>query len=333
MQRGTYSLPYGCELSPRYACEDGDIVLVSYPGCGVHWLQQIVQLILNSGQSARDYAEFTRRTPFPGRINAPGRRGHDSDLVVPKGPRTLKTHSHILGGGVSHSKAKYVYVARNPWDCCASLYHRVEFNRSTPGAARALVPRSNFDEFFDLFVTGKFSFGDYFDHVRCAYEHRKEDNVFFVTFEDLKADREAVVLKLAHFLGEEYGETLENCDDVFENVCEKSSFDYMKRVYGARTERGSDSAVAASAPPPAGAAGDVLVPGSDAFKFLQDGDQFCRALRSGKVNDWKELFTLEQRDRMKARIAEKTKGSDLMSLWRLQSRYKCLAAYSSSDAH
>ncbi|KAL1471006.1 hypothetical protein MTO96_023925 [Rhipicephalus appendiculatus] len=304
--------------------QHGDVVLVSYPGCGVHWLQQIVQLILNSGQSAQDYVEFTRRTPFLGRLNAAGRRSHDSDLVVPKGPRTLKTHAQILRGGVSHSKAKYVYVARNPWDCCASLYHRVKFNRSTPATARAL-PRSNFDEFFDLFVTGKFSFGDYFDHVRCAYEHRKQDNVFFVTFEDLKADREAVVLKLAHFLGVEYGETLENCDDVFENVCEKSSFDYMKRVYGAPTEQGSDSSAVASTSPPA-VAEDMS--GSDGFKFLQDGDQFCRALRSGKVNDWKELFTLEHRDRMKARIAEKTKGSDLMSLWRLQSRYKCLAAYS-----
>ncbi|KAH7934923.1 sulfotransferase ssu-1 [Rhipicephalus sanguineus] len=328
MQRDTSnSLQYGCELSPRYVCEDGDVVLVSYPGCGVHWLQQIVQLILNYGQSAQDYVEFARRTPFLGRLIAGGRRSQDSDFVVPKGPRTLKTHAQILGGGVSLSKVKYVYVARNPWDCCASLYHRVMFNRSTTSSAH-VVPRSNFDEFFDLFVTGKFSFGDYFDHVRCAYEHRKKENVFFVTFEDLKADREAVVLKLGHFLGVEYGETLENCDDVFENVCEKSSFDYMKRVYGARTEQGSDSSAVASTSPPV-VAEDIFVSGSDGFfKFLQDGDHFCRALRSGKVNDWKELFTLEHRDRMKARIAEKTKGSDLMSLWRLQSKYKCLAAYS-----
>lgn len=314
-------LPHGCELSPRYVCEDGDVVLVSYPGSGVHWLQQIVQLILNSGQSAHDYAEFMKRTPFLGRLTAAGRRSHDSDPAVSKGPRTLRTHVQVLRGSVSHSKVKYIYVARNPWDCCASLYHRVKFSLAKSPAAHEAT-RSNFDEFFDLFVAGKFSFGDYFDHVRCAYDHRNEENVFFVTFEDLKADREAVVLKLGHFLGEEYGEALENCDDVFANVCEKSSFDYMKRVYG--KEQGLEPSAASASPP---GVGEHVITSGSGF-LLQDGDRFCRALRSGKVNDWKELFTLEHRDRMKARIAEKTKGSDLMSLWRLQSRYKSLAAYS-----
>ncbi|XP_075527154.1 sulfotransferase 1C2-like [Dermacentor variabilis] len=309
---------YGCG-SQRYVCEDGDVILVSYPGCGVHWVQQIVQLILNSGQSAQDYAEFMRRTPFLDRLNVAGRRSCDPDLVVPAGPRTLKTHLQILRGGVSHSKVRYVYVARNPWDCCASLYHRVKFSLTEPPAL--VAPRSNFDEFFDLFVKGKFSFGDYFDHVRSAYDHRDDDNVFFVTFEDLKADREGVILKLGHFLGEEYGEALENCG-VFANVCEKSSFDYMKRVYGAPKQGLDSSSATASTSPPAAAEG-VFASG-----FLQDGDRFCRALRSGKVNGWKELFTLEHRDRMKVRIAEKTKGSDLMNLWKLQSRYKCLAAYS-----
>ncbi|KAK8786644.1 hypothetical protein V5799_023582 [Amblyomma americanum] len=297
-----YSL-YAYE-EPLYLAQEGDIVLVSYPGSGVHWVQQMVQLILNSGQSALNYAEFMGRTPI---MELSGIKQGLDEEVVPSGPRTLRTHFQILRAcGVSHSKAKYVYVARNPWDCCVSLYHRI---KSSPKPA-SFAPRT-FDDFFKIFVEGKFSFGEYFDHVLCGYDRREDHNVFFVTFEDLKADREAVALKLAYFLGEEYGDALED-REVFANVCEKSSFEYMKEVYGLPVRVPDTSTTTESA-----TASDIRLDG-----------EFCRILRAGKVNDWKGHFTLDHRDRMRERIAEKTRGSNLMSLWKLESKYKCLTVCS-----
>ncbi|KAG0417305.1 hypothetical protein HPB47_005705 [Ixodes persulcatus] len=59
-----------------------------------------------------------------------------------------------------------------------------------------------------MFVEGKVAFGDYFDNLLSWYEHRHNTNVSFLTYEDLKKDTVAWVIKIADFLGEEYGRKL-----------------------------------------------------------------------------------------------------------------------------
>lgn len=48
----------------QFEPQEGDIIEVTFPKSGTHWIQQIVQLILNRGESATDFKEFSRRAPM-----------------------------------------------------------------------------------------------------------------------------------------------------------------------------------------------------------------------------------------------------------------------------
>ncbi|CAN8009845.1 unnamed protein product [Ixodes pacificus] len=138
-------------------------------------------------------------------------------------PRFFRTHVKLLRDNFN-DKAKYVYVARNPWDRCVSLYH---YMRHIPNHH---FEDGAFDDFFEAFVTGELGTGKYFDHVLHGYARKDDPNVFFATYEELKADASGRVLKLAYFPGEEYGKMIEGSEESFQEVLIKSSSEFMSRV-------------------------------------------------------------------------------------------------------
>ncbi|KAG0442932.1 hypothetical protein HPB47_015469 [Ixodes persulcatus] len=184
---------------------------VTFPRSGTHWVQQIIQLIVQNGKSASSFIEFTERAPFM----------EIQELKPTRMPRLLRSHLPI--GKVPFSpRAKYVYVARNPWDCCVSCYHLV---REVPAFN---FSAGTFEEFVDVFLGGQFGFCDYFDHVLSGYKHKDKPNVFFVTYEELLRNKSDTVLRLAYFLGENYGRMLEENENIFKEVLDKSTFSFMK---------------------------------------------------------------------------------------------------------
>ncbi|KAG0421868.1 hypothetical protein HPB47_002273 [Ixodes persulcatus] len=184
---------------------------VTFPRSGTHWVQQIIQLIVQNGKSASSFIEFTERAPFM----------EIQELKPTRMPRLLRSHLPI--GKVPFSpRAKYVYVARNPWDCCVSCYHLV---REVPAFN---FSAGTFEEFVDVFLGGQFGFSDYFDHVLSGYKHKDKPNVFFVTYEELQRNKADTVLRLAYFLGENYGRILEENENIFKEVLDKSTFSFMK---------------------------------------------------------------------------------------------------------
>ncbi|CAN8004427.1 unnamed protein product [Ixodes hexagonus] len=279
----------------KHRPRDGDIVLMSFPKSGTHWTQQILQLILNRGESATNFTDFVRRTPI---LENHGAKALEN---LPA-PRTVRTHFQLLRANVNE-KAKYVYVARNPWDACVSAYHMLK------DVPKFGFQDGTFDDFLEAFMRGDYGYGEYFDHVMCGYSHKDDPNVFFFTYEQLKEDSRGVIVRLAYFLGEGYGKMLEENNDIFERVLEKSSFQYMKRVFGMDADEFSAALTSLDKVP---TNVDIVAPRNDDGKASE-----LNFFRKGKVNDWKELFSEEQVKRMQARIEEKTKGSDLMSLWKM----------------
>ncbi|KAH7987793.1 hypothetical protein HPB52_025375 [Rhipicephalus sanguineus] len=171
----------------NYKPRDGDIFVASYPKCGTNWTHFIVYNILFRAKPVVHLAEFRRTCPF---IDANGSGVAEDPLRT--GPIMTHFPSRVLRRA---SCAKYIYITRNPYDCATSYYHFLK------GITPKTTTDVSFERFLSLFLAGKLVYGDYFDHLLPWYERRGDDNVLFLTYEQMKADTRGQVLKIADFLG------------------------------------------------------------------------------------------------------------------------------------
>ncbi|CAN7938055.1 unnamed protein product [Ixodes hexagonus] len=275
---------------PNFEPQDGDIIQVTFPRSGTNWVQQILQLILYKGQSARTFNEFLDRAPVI-ELHA---------LKATQPPRLIRTHFPMTKIQVS-PKAKYIYVARNPWDCCVSCFHMVQ---EVPAYQ---YQDGTFDEFLDAFLDGQFGSGDYFDHVISGYSRRNDPNVFFLTYEELQRNKADLILKLAYFLGNDHGERLELDVTAFQDILDKSTVAFMKGFLKTNPAEVREQLAKNST---------GLQP-SLATSFGDDGGgPTINVLRKGVVGDWKGYFSPENIGKMQAKIDEKAGGSDIANIWK-----------------
>jgi len=55
-------------------------------------------------------------------------------------------------------------------------------------------------------MEGKNLFGDYFEHILSWSKHLNDENVLFLTYEDMVHDTHESIRKIAKFLGPKYEE-------------------------------------------------------------------------------------------------------------------------------
>ncbi|KAL1482008.1 hypothetical protein MTO96_034076 [Rhipicephalus appendiculatus] len=142
----------------HYKPRRGDVILVSYPKSGSNWTQFIIWNIMTRGRQPKDIVELGLMSPF---LEVTGAAAAEN----PERTGPIATHLPYRVFPPA-DQAKYVYVARNPYDCAVSMYHFL----------KGLTPKTytdvSFEKFLSLFLTGKAFYGDYFDHVLPWYEHR-----------------------------------------------------------------------------------------------------------------------------------------------------------------
>ncbi|KAH7972734.1 hypothetical protein HPB52_016346 [Rhipicephalus sanguineus] len=199
----------------RYKPHPDDIFIVSYPKCGTTWIQHIVYNILNSRPPPRGLLEQSNAMPFL------ELQGAESARVMPR-PGAIKTHMPFHLHPYS-KEAKYIYVTRNPYDCCVSYYYH------TKGLPEYRFEDGTFDEFFDMFLEGHVDFGDYFEHVLSWYERRFDHNVLFVTYEDLKKDTAGWIMRIADFIGEAYSCELRHNKCALSHLANNTSLKAMQQ--------------------------------------------------------------------------------------------------------
>ncbi|XP_037276799.2 sulfotransferase 1B1 [Rhipicephalus microplus] len=276
----------------NFRAKKGDLVQVTFPKSGTHWLMYITHLILRNGQQMTTYQEFAKEWRFLEYMDI---KNFSSSLPV----RTLVSHLALEPRAMT-KEGKYVYLARNPWDVCVSFYHMAT------NVSSFRFQNGTFEEFVNVFVGGNFGYGDYFEHVAAGYALRDEPNVLFLTYEELKRNTSEVALRLAYFLGEQYGRALEKDETLLQKVLERSQPEYMRNVV-VMDLSGRDNPQW----------NEVL--SREKFTCVEghEGDENKYAfVRKGKIGSWKDYFTPELLQKMERRILDAEKKSSFIDLWK-----------------
>ncbi|MDJ0716441.1 MAG: sulfotransferase domain-containing protein [Prochloraceae cyanobacterium] len=254
-----------------YQAQSGDTFITTYPKCGTTWTQHIVWLLQNDGKPLPLGKTIGNKIPFLELV------GKEVITALPS-PRFIKTHLPFSMNPY-HPEAKYIYVARNPFDCVVSFYHHtrgfVELYNFADGT---------FDDFFEGFITGKVDFGDYFDNLLSWYEHKNDSNVLFLTYEYLKENTREGIIKIAYFLGDKCLNTANNPENL-NNIILQSSFENMSK----NQSRWHSTKRPENMPP---------------------------FIRKGQVGDWKNHFSSEQIKRLTEKFITRTKGTEISNLWK-----------------
>jgi hypothetical protein len=198
-----------------YEPRPGDVFVATQMRCGTTWMQQIVYSVLTRGQGDFDGHQRHLYTLSPW-IDATTTVSIEEAPRVGEPPsRIIKTHlpADLCPRG---RQAKYIYVARHPVSCFASI---VEFNRSMLGP---LLP--SVDRLVDWYCSDRMYWRPWPAHVAGWWERaERDDNVLFVHFEEMARDFAAVRDRVARFLG------CELTVDEARRVDRQCSFEYMKR--------------------------------------------------------------------------------------------------------
>jgi hypothetical protein len=253
----------------RYVAAPGDVFVASYPKCGTTWAQYIVYLLQNDAQPLTAGQSINDVFPHLEEV------GRETVAALPT-PRLIKTHLPFTRTPWN-SHAKYVYVARNPFDCAVSFYHH------TRGFVRHYdFASGTWETFFECFLAGEVDFGDYFDNLLSWWPHRGEANVLLLTYEHMVADPASAVAAVARLLGGRAADLVADAQGLA-RVVRMSSFGEMQRDQGRwSSQRPADM---------------------PAF------------VRKGVVGDYANYFSPEQARKLVAKMRASTTGTGLEHLW------------------
>ncbi|MGF1486890.1 MAG: sulfotransferase domain-containing protein [Prochloraceae cyanobacterium] len=261
--------PEAFKSALQYQPEATDIFIVTYPKCGTTWMQNIVWLLENHGQPFPENKSINREIPFLETV------GKDFVTALPN-PRFIKTHLPFSLIPY-HREAKYIYVARNPFDCVVSFYYH------TKGFVEHYdFGEGTFDDFFECFIRGEVDFGDYFDNLLSWYERRDKPNILCLTYEQMQANIEGEIIKVADFLGNEYLDRVKD-PQILNKIIHHSSFKSMSK----NQQRWSS----------------------------KRPDNMTPFIRKGTVGDWKNHFSRSQIIRLKEKFISKTQGTEIATMW------------------
>jgi hypothetical protein len=181
-----------------YRPRPDDIFVVSYPKSGTTLMQMILHQLKTRGEV--DFTHITNVSPWYEMeliLNSP------QNLEVPS-PRVFKSHLRYRN---LPREGRVIYMLRDPRDVALSAYHHV-------GLMTGREP--NREAFIRDFILGRSPFRSWFKHIKSWWPHRNDPNVLFVRFEEVVADLEGTVRRVAAFCGIEVHEEdmpriLEHC--------------------------------------------------------------------------------------------------------------------------
>ena len=199
-----------------YAPGEHDVVVCTYAKSGTNWMLQIVTQVAHLGRGEFDHIHDLVPWPDPPMPGIVSLRASTWERA-PTGLRAIKTHWEAPYVPYS-PEARYIVVVRDPKDVLVSGYHFAD--SILPGVSENVTPEA----WTRLFAKGRSPFGSWPAHAASFWPWRERENVLLLRFEDMKADLERTVKRVAAFMGVPLTEAQ------LEEVVRKSSFGYMKAI-------------------------------------------------------------------------------------------------------
>ncbi|XP_028836728.1 sulfotransferase family cytosolic 2B member 1-like [Denticeps clupeoides] len=256
----------------EFQCRDDDVFIITYPKSGTTWMQEILPPLLSGG-------DLTAVTTLPNWERVPWLEETHAALLLDQrpSPRIITSHMplHLMPPSFLSSKAKAIYVTRDPRDVLVSsfYFHQMASFLDDPGT---------FDEFIEKFLNGEVLLGKWTDHMKSWQKTDIANRMMYVTYEEMIKDLKGVIGSLSRFLDRDLS------DEVLEAVAKHGSFNSMK------TNMMSNYS---------------LVP-----QQIMDTSK-SSFLRKGIAGDWKNNFSPEQEAKFRAAIEEELEGSDVKLRW------------------
>jgi hypothetical protein len=212
----------GLAFKPR----PDDIIISTYAKAGTTWMQQIVHQLRTGGDMA--FSEITDVVPW---IETAYDMGLDLDAEQRANPRAFKTHlsRHDVPKG-----CRYIVIVREPKDIAVSSFRFGEGWFYEPGS----IPLDDYVRWEMLEEDARRSV---WGHLLSWWPHRLEPDTLFLTFEDMRADPEGAVRRVADFMG------IEPASPAVDVAIERSSLAYMqahKHHFDDHTLRAARDAIA-----------------------------------------------------------------------------------------
>ena len=255
--------------------QSGDIIVATSPKCGTTWTQRIVGMLLRQSPAPfaiqDDYPWIDMRIkPIELMQDALARQ------VQLTGRRSMKTHSP-LDALPLHDDVLYIHVARDARDACMSWHNHVG---GYTDAARAMMDHAGLNDesigapcppfiadpqaFFRSFIElpdsaphSEFTIRTYCELGRSYWAQRHRPNVLLVHYNDLKADLDGEMRRIADFCAITIDTAL------WPQLVEAADFASMKRD------------------------GAALMPGADMI-WAGGSDRF---LNKGTNQRWRDILT------------------------------------------
>ncbi|XP_047393806.1 sulfotransferase 2A1-like [Sciurus carolinensis] len=201
------------EACSTFEIKDEDTVMVSYPKSGTNWLAEILCLIHSKGDT-----KWIQSVPIWDRSPCLETDVGYKCLNESEGPRLLMSHLpiHLFPKSLFTSKAKVLYIMRNPKDVLVSGY----YFWSTSTLSKKIESR---EQYFKWFIQGNVPYGSWFEHIRGWMSMRHRKNFLLLSYEELQKDPRSTIEKICQFLGKKLNP--EELDSVLKN----SSFHVMKQ--------------------------------------------------------------------------------------------------------
>ena len=198
-----------------------DVVIATTPKAGTTWMQQICHQLRSCGDM--NFSEISEVVPWLELAHDQGQNlqlaqyGDSSNEL-----RFFKTHAWA-----NHcpSFPRTIVVIRDPCDVLLSFYRFFEGWFFEPGTV-------SLDAFADEFwlsrgvPENRMQNASYFVHLVSWYKRRNDDNILLVCFEDLKADFDGQIRRIAQFLASL--DSRYNQEDRIKAALIHSTYEFMK---------------------------------------------------------------------------------------------------------